>query len=465
MKYSEYKKNIIWMTRIICCLFIVYFSTMINVFALTDDATQDDEIVRTITKINELRENYNIPKLLFDQYLNKTAQTHNLYMQYNNSYTSIEESGKLYFRGRYPWDRASYNGYMNKYVFELLNKNVINYYNGLAQLLQNPYSRYSILDPLYTNLGMHTEGEYSTYLFGGTNRTKSYALIYPYNKQSSIPIIFENKFTINPYSQLSLTDTITGIPVTYTVYSSEGKIVDYKNIEAKLTNVQTNEVVSTKVITSLTDRNLTNTIMILPIEPYNLGTTYKITLSGEVYFDRQVTFDGINYTIKQSIDYTGTFTTIQDDSISIQNSFVTREKFVEDIIKNSNLAIQDSLEIIFPDVKTISPNYKYIYTAFLNKIVIGYNDGLYRPAANLTREQAYTILIRLYEKQSGVIQLSEKDRLLEFSDVKDISSYALEPIYKAKKLGILIDNQYDFLPKTYISITEFKQIMERYNKK
>jgi hypothetical protein len=463
MRLYVSKKCFIHRLVCICFLLTPLFYSYSQINAVTTEEIQDDEIVRTIGQINELRSLYDLPLVTYNDFLNKTALTHNLYMQYNDVYTSIEESGKLYYRGRYPWDRASYNGYQNKYVFELLNNKVINLYDGLVQLLQNPYSRYSILDPLYTNLGMNTTSNYTTYLFGGASRSKSYDLIYPYNRQKNVSNVFENKFTINPYTQVGDTESIVGIPITYHIYSSDGKVIDIKNISSKLINLQTNEVINTKIITSLEDRNLTNSIMILPLEPYNFGTTYKITLSAEIYFDRQLTFDLLNYSTQKNIDYDGIFTTINNSKDVIQNTYVTREQFVIDLLKKTNFPTVESLEIIFPDVKTTSPNYKYIYTAYINKIVNGYKDGLYRPSGNITREQAYTILIRLYEKQKGLIIINDSDRILEFSDVKSISTYALDPIYKAKKLGILIDNQFEFLPKTYISINEFEQILERYD--
>lgn len=467
MKLLFNRKIFTYLVCCICAISMLYFQNPQKVSAYTSDEIQDDEIVRTIGQINELRHKYELPFLVYDGFLNKTALTHNLYMKYNSVFSSIEENGKLYFRGRYPWDRALYNGYQNKYVYELLNDKVINYYDGLNQLLQNPYSRYSILDPLYINLGMNKQDDYTTYLLGGSSRNKSYDLIYPYNNQPNVSNVFENKFTINPYSQLPNTDNDAdyGIPITYNIYSSDGKVVEYKNIVSSLVNIQTNEVIPTKVITSIEDRNLTNSIMILPLEPYNLGTTYRLRLSADIQFDRQITFDQTNFSTRRSIDYTGTFTTIKDSSATIQDVYVTREQFVVDLLKNNNFPTQESLEIIFTDVKINSPNYKYIYTAYINQIVNGYRDGLYRPTANITREQAYTILIRFYEKQVGEIMLSDNERSIEFTDKNNISIYALEPIYKAKKLGILIDNQFDFLPKTYISVNEFQQIMERYKKK
>ncbi len=58
---------------------------------------------------------------------------------------------------------------------------------------------------------------------------------------------------------------------------------------------------------------------------------------------------------------------------------------------------------------------------------------MYRPGANINREQVYTILIRTYEKEYGEIELSSVDRFLRFTDKEKINTYALESMYKAKK--------------------------------
>lgn len=53
---------------------------------------------------------------------------------------------------------------------------------------------------------------------------------------------------------------------------------------------------------------------------------------------------------------------------------------------------------------------------------------------------------------------------LQYSDIKFISSYALNSLRKAKKIGILNDSSYEFNPSTYISETEFQQIIDRLSK-
>jgi len=423
----------------------------------------DEEAVRTIETMNELRNYYGITELSYSDDLNETALTHNRYMKFNRTYSSIEELGKLYYRGRYPWNRASYNDYNKSYVFELLQREISNYDEGINLLMQNPYSRYSILDPLYEDIGMNSYGDFTTYLFGGNKREKSYELVYPYSGQENVGTVFTNSYLLNPYS-FDTDEKKVGIPITYSIYSSEGKVNAYRNLDVSLVNTETGKEVSISVITSVEDNNLTNTIMILPMEAYDPDTVYNVKINCEVVFNNAVSFDKKNSWYRKSVDYSGKFRTIKKDQSDNTYSYVTRSMFVEDLIKTELFVIQDSLEIIFSDVNINSPVYKYIYTAYINDIVKGYGDGLYRPLANINREMAYTILIRSYEAKFGTIQLESIDKKLKFTDSAAISSWAKEAVYKAKKIGLLTDTQELFNPNEYIAVSEFKNIMRQFKR-
>ena len=422
----------------------------------------DDEINRTINNINKVRALYDLPSLSYNESLNKTAETHNRYMEFNSNFSSIEESGKTYFRGRYPWDRTTFNNYRKPYVFELLNNNISNYTSGLNQLMQNPYARYGILDPLYEDMGMNIYKGYATYLLGGKTRNNQYEVVYPYNLQTDVGTIFTNKYVLNPYADVK-TNTFVGIPITYTYYEESGIIERFNNLKVSVTNISTGEEIDTVVITSDQDRNINNTIMILPLKSYEYGTTYRIKINGTMIFDRMIDISGIN-TNRKAINYTSTFTTASSSFTINQQAYITRAQFVEELMKTSSIPKKESLEIIFSDINVNSPNYKYIYTAYINDIILGYENNMYRPNANINREQVYTIIIRTYEKEFGEINIASNDRSLSFTDQSNISNYALEALYKAKKIGLINDNAYQFNPSSYITTLEFNNIMEKYKK-
>jgi len=448
-------------------LIISLFSNTLIMAAPTDD--KDDEVVRTIDTINELRKVYNLPLLSFNDALNNTARIHNRYMDFNNTYSSIEETGNLYYRGRYPWDRASYNGYTKSYVFEALIKDSTTFENGLELLLQNPYARYNILDPLYSELGMSSYDEFTTYLFGGSERDDYVEVAYPYDNQYEVETTFDNRYIIDPYSKVEENSGNVGVPISYNVYSSEGKVKSFSNISVSLYDTKSNRYLDVKYFSSNSDRNLINSIMILPLESYNFNTTYDISIKANVTFDKEIKLDDGSRSSTSFINYEGSFTTKLSTVDLTQYSYVTRAQFVEDLMKlNDRLirsyVIKDSLETIFPDVNVNSANYKYIYTAHSNKIINGYEDKLFRPNANITREQAYTVVIRNYEDIYGGIDLDIDDIELSYSDTESINKYAKESIYKAKKIGLLTDSEYKFEPTVYISIREFNDIILKYEK-
>lgn len=441
---------------------LLLFSSL-PVQAVSVDNSRDDEAVRTVDEINKMRSLYGIPELQYNEILNKTAKTHNQYMKLNNIFSTIEEKDKVYYRGRYPWDRAVYHDYQERSVFELLNKGNSNLLGGLKELLQNPYARHAILDPLYKDCGMNSYEGYTTYLFGGNIRDKAAEVVYPYNGQTDIPVQFENKYAFDPYASNSVIGGSFGIPISYTMYTSDGQMERVNNLTVKLTNVDTNQALRVRVITPLEDRKLNNTIMILPLEPYQYGTTYKIQLSADLVFNSPIIYkDRSSY--YREITINSNFSTVTSTESNRQNKYVTREMFVKELMEASSFEIKTTLEAIFPDVNSLSRNYKYIYTAYVNNIIRGYGDGKYRPNANITKEQVYTILIRSYEKQIGTIILSKADMNLSFSDKSEISSYALEPLYKAVKIGLLRDSSYRFKPKDYIEENEFKDTMAKYKK-
>ncbi len=455
----------------IMLIFIIALSMVTGTFPVSanEESLTDDEVIRTIEELNGFRSVYGLPSLSYSEILNKTANIHSKYMDFNNSYSSLEEAGKLYYRGRYPWDRAEYAGYEKSYVFEALMKDLSNYSSGIDYLLQNPYSRYALFDPLYEDLGMNMHKDYTTYLFGGASRKDNMEVVYPYNKQENVQTAFTNKYIQDPYQQVAGEYETVGIPITYSFYLSDAKILEYSDLEVSLLNTRTNEYVDIKVLSANDDRKLTNTIMILPLEAYDYGTTYEVSIKGFVRFNNGVIFKNSTSDLssyRKTINYEGTFTTVNTSAVNNDVSFITREKFIVDLMKievsAAHYVLRDSLEIIFRDVNINDSNYRYLYTAYSNKLIKGYTGDLFKPDANINREQAYTILMRNYISIFGNITLSEDDKNLQFSDKDSINDWAYDMILAAKKIGLLNDNKYTFDPQEYITVSEFNKILDDY---
>ncbi len=71
-------------------------------------------------------------------------------------------------------------------------------------------------------------------------------------------------------------NAFVGIPITYTYYEEKGIIERFNNLKVNVTNISTGKEIETHIVTSDQDRNINNTIMILPLKAYDYGTTYQI---------------------------------------------------------------------------------------------------------------------------------------------------------------------------------------------
>ena len=120
---------------------------------------------------------------------------------------------------------------------------------------------------------------------------------------------------------------------------------------------------------------------------------------------------------------------------------------------------------IFPDVQDSSKYYyKAIKWATDNKIVSGYNTGFFGPNDIITREQLAVILNKYAKfKEKDV---SQSDELERFSDVDQISGYALNQIKWAVGAGVISGNKNGTLnPKGQASRAEVSAMIEKYCKK
>lgn len=438
---------------IIICILIL--SLLFNVGFYNEN---DDEIKRTINELNELRTILSLPSILINESLNNAAHNHNKYMYYNESFSYIEESGNSYYRGRYPADRASYFLYDNLYICELSNNNNSTYTEGIVDFTNNPYSRIALLDPVYTDIGMNGfEGLY-TYVLGGENRNEK-SIIYPYNNQTQVPINWVNHYMIDPYNDLEVDSTDCGLPITYTLYSDTKKVQTVDIVDISITNMNTNIKISEekiKVKLPENDRYLKNSIIILPLEKYNYNTTYQANINIVLNYD-----DFSSQPVKETVIF-HTETEDEKSNNSITSlTLLTRAKATEEIVKAVGYTLLEPFEIKFNDVDVKSVCAKYIYTAYINGIITGTTPETFGPDLNITREQAYKILISAYESERGdIIYLDERP----IEDINDVSSWAVESIRKANEIGILtIDNSENLLyPQEYVSENEFIEIINKF---
>ena len=115
----------------------------------------------------------------------------------------------------------------------------------------------------------------------------------------------------------------------------------------------------------------------------------------------------------------------------------------------------------FPDVAAGQYYSNAVKWAADKKLVLGYEDGTYRPDRNVTREEFAAILYR-YEQYTEKIPTDIADERV-FADAGSISEYAKEPVNALVMQGIINgkeNNRFD--PKGNATRAEFAAMLHRY---
>ena len=407
---------------------------------------QDREAVRSVQELNKIRSASSLPNFSTNKQLDEAAKTHNRYMNYGNVLTSIEEADKTYYRGRYPWDRAAFTGYNKTYVTEMVGKNFNNFNEGWVTFLGDPYLRYNLLHPTYTDIGMDRYLSYSTYLLGGDSVEEEYEVIYPHHRQTGIPVQNSYYFSKNPYELIGRPG-LKGFPLTYTYYANK-KVERFEVDQMNLVRLNTYQSVP---LTYLSDTQ-NNTLMILPLAEFEYFSSYEWKLKMRLIFS-----DGKSKTVS----LTSRFTTENLDQNKVGVRYLTRAEFVKRLLQTLRYEIKTNLGIIFKDVAPASPDAKYIYTAYLQHLIEGNPSGEFLPNANIREQDVYVVMVRAYEKKKP-ISLTEEDKLLFRQDIQ--ADYAIDPLRKAVKIGLIEQDRTSFDPNHYLSVAEFEEILKRFEK-
>ncbi|MDO4765506.1 MAG: S-layer homology domain-containing protein [Eubacteriales bacterium] len=410
------------------------------------------EAVRSIQELNTIRNALSLPPFHSNKELDEAALTHNRYMNYSNVLSSIEDPGKTYYRGRYPWDRAGYAGYNKSYVTEMVGKGYNNFTEGWQTFIADPYLRYNFLNPNYTDVGMDRYNDYTTYLFGGNMAENDYEVIYPYAQQTNVPVNNSFYYSKNPYQQLQQSQQqrqdYKGFPLTYTYYSNKSvEKFDIKEISLIRLNTYQN------IPISYSTTQLTNSIIILPHVDFEHFSSYQLTLRMTLTLS-----DGKKVYVNKNTNFTTESANQKKKTSGVK--YLTRVDFVKKLLQTLKYDIKSSLGIIFKDVSPSSVDYKYIYTAYSEKLVMGTPNGEFLPMANIKEQDAIVVLIRAYEKKRGQIKLTAQDQILFRQDVR--AEYAIDPLRKAVKIGLIDANRESFDPNHYLTVAEFDEILKRY---
>ncbi|MCT4597311.1 MAG: S-layer homology domain-containing protein [Vallitalea sp.] len=428
--------------KILSLIVVICLLLNINIYA-SEDSTDE-----AINYINNIREELEIRTINFNKELTQSAEYHSKYMSINDNFSTIEESGNKYYKGRYSWDRASYNKYFNPYIAEFISNTVKTKKEGIIDFINNPYSRIVFLDPLYNHIGIGQYEEMYTFDLGGKSRVLNKyekIAIYPYDNMENVPVKWENHYKIDPYKELKGDHSSNALPITLSYYSDKYKIKAIYSNEIELINLDTKEPVETKIILPQDDKNLDNSLIILPLESLEYNTTYEVRINVDYKFENNIT--------RKKLDYKVNFST-QRKEITLN-----RGKFTEYLVKSLDLEILNPKKI-FKDIDIELNNAKYIYTAYKNNLISGYGDNTFRADLDITKEQVLTILVRAYEKNNGEIKLDKK---INYYNNEGISKWAIEYIMKAEKLE-LITNKKEVNYQDQITYSQYQDIIKLYKK-
>lgn len=412
-----------------------------------------------IDLLNEYRESVGVEPVDENYELRKTAENHTKYMSYHQSLSLVEESGTLYYRGRYTSDRAMYHQYEETFVNEMIINSNTTYRNNMKVLLENPYSRVLLLDPKYEDIGMMETSDYFSYIVGGGDRVKNQLITYPYNLQEDVPITWNNGYSLNPYSEFGLSSNNKGLPITYTYYAMEDNVDEVLVDEIRVKAITgEKKAFEFEVLSADNDKYLSHSVIILPTEELAYNTQYQISFDLDVYFD-----DGYRQESKKTIYFTTEKDPngVEEEPVKtyMDQELLSREDFTVDIVNVMNYELLDGSRLIFDDVEEYED---YIYTAFRNNLIKGTSETTFSPNDNITREQAYTILVRAYESRTGKEMTYNPADTIKINDYLNVSSWARDNhcLLKAEDAGFLVLNSFNNIFSTY-SVTgkEFNEIL------
>lgn len=145
------------------------------------------------------------------------------------------------------------------------------------------------------------------------------------------------------------------------------------------------------------------------------------------------------------------------------DSFITRAEFAAVVTRA--LGIQDqSYENIYPDVRSNDWFSGAIQTAMDYELILGYEDGLFRPDANISRQEATVMLARAARIAGLNIELhsDEISRVLSrFMDREEIAAWATYDAASIVSLDLLKGRDGQYAPQSNLTRAETAALVKR----
>lgn len=226
------------------------------------------------------------------------------------------------------------------------------------------------------------------------------------------------------------------------------------------------DTVDASKITTATITKPDGTIYHVPTYVTQIDGTYyavvnSLTNSTYTLIYNKKTFDDIDMWAKASIENMASRLVVEGetDLLFAPNKEMTRANFTKFVIKSLGLAPLDYIQ--YTDVAMDQDYAGYIQTASEYGIINGIGGGLFAPNANITREEAMTILYRIkdiLDYEGNELNLD----MTKFTDYVNVSIYAKDAVIWNVNSSVIKGKSAETLdPKANITKAEVATVLER----
>lgn len=141
---------------------------------------------------------------------------------------------------------------------------------------------------------------------------------------------------------------------------------------------------------------------------------------------------------------------------------VTRAQFAAFILRSLGIQESKPQQGRFSDVSSSSWYYGAVETAFANGLVGGYGNGIFKPEANITRQEITAMVTRALAKGGKPVVVANTDTILgRFSDSYRVGSWAKEAVAGAVETGIIAGRDGSLAPEENASRAEAVVMLKR----
>lgn len=405
--------------------------------------------------LNRLRTDLGLRTLSMQSTLNDAAGAHSVYRDTNRSLSSLERQGKKGFTGVTPIDRMLYAGFAGQSVYELLAYRMENYDVMLEQALHDPYRRYMLLYPGCDSIGFGSSNDYMEFLLGCRDDLswEDTVVLYPYPGQQEVGNCLLKQLTEIPEEvRAASRRSQIGEPVTITYYRAGGGAMEFRNLSVSFMDTKQGREVAYFSILPQENQELTQTLILYPLELYNADTRYEITVTAQVFQDGERMAD---------IEQQWSFTSSGPDSIG-EISRLEALASLAQLFEISSEPLEEEPQEVFWDYAYDENDpvncqiYRLLDLRILRKQIDG--ENLYAEEG-ITREQMAIWMMRLLRTYNADLYYSVPlDYEDTFEDINRCSTEGKVAVQRAYLLGLVRDQGGGkFSPDVYITRTEFDE--------